>query len=99
MAASGSNAGLEWDNATSLTSKNALKQHSPQGSLVHDSDQNCDQIAVVYNKGQTPPHITVKQVSGSVHTVLADGVAVAVVASATRPTLNPDDVLLIERSV
>jgi hypothetical protein len=46
-----------------------------------------------------PPRITVKQVSGSVHTVLADGIAVVVVASASRPTLNPDDVLLIERSV
>lgn len=64
-----------------------------------DSLQNCDQVAVVYDKGQPPPRITVKQVSGSVHTVLADGVAVAIVASASRPTLNPDDVLLVERSV
>ena len=66
---------------------------------MHDIEQKCDQIAVVYDKGQTPPRITVKQVSGSVHTVLADGIAVAVVASASRPTLNPDDVLLVERSV
>ncbi|MEH6673190.1 MULTISPECIES: hypothetical protein [unclassified Sulfitobacter] len=66
---------------------------------MHDTQQKCDQIAVVYDKGQMPPRITVKQVSGSVHTVLADGIAVAVVASASRPTLNPDDVLLVERSV
>jgi hypothetical protein len=99
MAVSATHAGLEWDTATSLKSMNALMQHCPQGSLVHDSRHNCDQIAVVYNKGQTPPRITVTQVSGSVHTVLADGVAVAVVASVSRPTLNPDDVLLIERSI
>lgn len=99
MATLDPHAGLQWDNATSLTSKSALKHHCPQGSLVPDTLQNCDQIAVVYNKGQTPPHITVMQVSGSVHTVLADGIAVAVVASASRPTLNPDEVLLIERSV
>lgn len=98
MAISAAQAGLQWDSATSLASQNALDQNCPQGSLVPDTLHNCDQIAVVYNKGQTPPHITVKQVSGSVHTVLADGIAVAVVASASRPTLNPDDVLLIERS-
>lgn len=99
MANFDSRAGLQWDHATSLKSMNALGQPAPQGSLVPDSLHNCDQVAVVYDKGQTPPHITVKRVSGSVHTVLADGVAVAVVASASRPTLNPDDVLLVERSV
>ena len=90
---------LQWDNATSLSCKTARHHPAPQGSFVHDIEQKCDQIAVVYDKGQTPPRITVKQVSGSVHTVLADGIAVAVVASASRPTLNPDDVLLVERSV
>jgi len=99
MAKFDSQEGLQWDHATSLKSINARCQPSPQGSLVPDSLHNCDQIAVVYDKGQTPPHITVKRVSGSVHTVLADGVAVAVVASASRPTLNPDEVLLVERSV
>jgi hypothetical protein len=99
MAILASHAGLQWDNATSLTSKSAIRQHCPQGSLVPDTLHNCDQIAVVYDKGQTPPHITVTRVSGSVHTVLADGIAVAVVASASRPTLNADDVLLVERSI
>jgi hypothetical protein len=89
---------LQWDNATSLASKDALRQPSPLGSFVHDTLHNCDQIAVVYDKGQRPPHITVTRVSGSVHTVLADGIAVAVIASATRPTLSPEEVLLVERS-
>jgi hypothetical protein len=99
MVVSGSEAGLQWDNATSLRSVAALKQDCPQGSFVHDVHHNCDQIAVIYNKGQTPPQITVKKVSSSVQTVLADGVAVAVVACTSRPTLHPDDVLLIERSI
>ncbi len=91
--------GLQWDNATSLQSKHALKQASPLGSLVHDAMHNCDQIAVVYDKGQRPPHITVTCGPGSVHTVLADGIAIAIVASASRPTLSPDEVLLVERSL
>ncbi|EEB84143.1 hypothetical protein [Roseobacter sp. GAI101] len=99
MAVSQTQAGLLWDNATSFASKDALRQTAPLGSLVHDTRQNCDQIAVVYDKGQRPPHITINRVSGSVHTVLADGIAVAVVASASRPVLNPDDVLLVERTV
>ncbi|HDZ82811.1 MAG TPA: hypothetical protein ENH56_16470 [Roseobacter sp.] len=91
--------GLEWETATSLTSKDAREQIAPMGSLVHDSRHNCDQVAVVYNKGQTPPHITVTQISRSVHTIHADGVAVAIIAGASRPTLDPADVLLVERSV
>lgn len=91
--------GLRWDCATGLTPAKTSEIPGPQGALVPDTLHDCDQIAVVYDKGQTPPRITVKQVSGSVHTVLADGIAVAVVASASRPTLNPDDVLLVERSV
>jgi hypothetical protein len=90
---------LEWETATSLASEHARDQISPMGSLVHDSRRNCDQVAVVYNKGETPPHITVTQISRSVHTVHADGVAVAIVAGASRPTLEPADVLLIERTV
>ena len=91
--------GLEWETATSLTSKDAREQIAPMGSLVHDSRHNCDQVAVVYNKGQTPPRITVTQISRSVHTIHADGVAVAIIAGASRPTLDPADVLLVERSV
>ena len=91
--------GLEWETATSLTSKDAREQIAPMGSLVHASRHNCDQVAVVYNKGQTPPHITVTQISRSVHTIHADGVAVAIIAGASRPTLDPADVLLVERSV
>ena len=90
---------IEWETATSLTSKDAREQIAPMGSLVHDSRHNCDQVAVVYNKGQTPPHITVTQISRSVHTIHADGVAVAIIAGASRPTLDPADVLLVERSV
>lgn len=99
MATIDSHSGLQWDNATSLTSKDTLDETLPQGALVPDTLHNCDQIAVVYSKGKAPPRITVMRVSGSVHTVLADGIAVAVIASASRPTLNPDDVLLVERSV
>jgi len=89
---------LQWDNATSLSCKTARHHPAPQGSFVHDIEQKCDQIAVVYDKGQTPPRITIAQVSNSVHTVLADGVAVAVVARANGPAPSASDVLLVERS-
>ena len=90
---------LRWDRAASLLPTAARAEPGPQGALVPDSLRDSDQIAVVYDKGQTPPEITIRQVSGSVHTVLADGVAVAVVASANGPAPRKDDVLLVERTI
>ncbi|OAN79283.1 hypothetical protein A8B82_07780 [Sulfitobacter sp. EhC04] len=90
---------LRWDRAASLLPTAARSGPGPQGALVPDGLRDSDQIAVIYDKGQTPPEITIRQVSGSVHTVLADGVAVAVVASANGPAPSKDDVLLVERSV
>lgn len=91
--------GLQWEHATGLAAKGAVRETTPQGALVPDTLHNCDQIAVVYDKGQVPPKITIAQVSGSVHTVMADGVAVAVVARASGPAPSVDDVILVERSV
>ena len=93
-------AGLQWDTATRLFSPLPAAQGScPRGGFVRDTLHNCDQIAVVYDKGQAPPEITIARVSGHVHTVLADGVAVAVVARASGPAPSPDDVLLVERAI
>ncbi|MGC1495240.1 MAG: hypothetical protein WA790_05475 [Sulfitobacter sp.] len=89
---------LRWENAPSLLPLGAATESSPQGALVPDTLHDCDQIAVVYDKGQNPPKITIRQVSGHVHTVLADGVAVAVVARASGPAPVVEDVLLVERS-
>lgn len=89
---------FRWENAASLMSVGAVSEHAPQGALVPDTLHDCDQIAVVYDKGQTPPEITIRQVSGYVHTVLADGVAVAVVARTSGPAPAAEDVLLVERS-
>ena len=89
---------LRWDHAASLIPAGAAYERSPQGALVPDTLHDCDQIAVVYDKGQTPPEITIRQVSGHVHTVLADGVAVAVVARTTGPAPAVEDVLLVERT-
>ncbi len=97
MTASDRTKGLQWDCATGLTPAKASDTPGPQGALVPDTLHDCDQIAVVYDKGQTPPRITIAQVSRSVHTVLADGVAVAVVARASGPAPSADDVLLVER--
>jgi hypothetical protein len=88
---------FRWEQAPSLMPVGAASERSPQGALVPDTLHDCDQIAVVYNKGQTPPEITIRQVSGHVHTVLADGVAVAVVARASGPAPAVEDVLLVER--
>jgi hypothetical protein len=90
--------GLRWDRATGLMSGAGKNAPAPHGALVPDTLHDCDQIAVVYDKGQAPPEITIARVSGSVHTVLADGVAVAVVARASGPAPSVDDVILVERS-
>lgn len=89
----------DWMQAKSLMPATESHQAGLQGALVPDRLKDCDHIAVVYNKGDTPPEITIQQVSGSVHTVCADGIAVAVVARATGPAPKVDDVLLVERFI
>ena len=84
---------------TDLLPFTAPTEPGPQGALVPDSMRDNDQIAVIYDKGQTPPEITIHAVSGNVYTVMADGVAVAVVASATGPAPSKEDVLLVERTI
>lgn len=86
---------LRWDCATAAHDR----QPEPQGILVPDAAHKCDKVAVVYTKGHTPPEITVQTISGAVQTVLADGIAVAVVARASGPMISPEDVLLVERYV
>ena len=90
---------LRWDAAAGLMQIARRSDPSPRGALVPDEQHDCDQIAVVYDKGETPPKITIAEVSGSVHTVFADGVAVAVVACASGPAPSAEDVLLVERSL
>ncbi|QFT60228.1 hypothetical protein FIU94_15480 [Sulfitobacter sp. THAF37] len=90
---------LRWDNALGMLPTAIRSEPGPQGALVPDSLRDSDKIAVIYDKGQTPPEITIRRDSGSVHTVLADGIAVAIVASANGPAPSKDDVLLVERAV
>lgn len=90
--------GLQWDCAIGLTPAKASEAPGPKAALVPDTLHDCDQIAVVYDKGQAPPRITIARVSSSVHKVLADGVAVAVVAQANGSAPLAKDVLLVERS-
>lgn len=73
--------------------------HGPEGALIAGEAEDNGKIAVVYNRGENPPEITIKQTAGQVQTVLADGVAVAIVACADGPSLTRDDVLLVERFV
>lgn len=87
------------DRAAALMSFTAQDEPCPQGMLVPDALHNYDHVAVVYDKGDTPPEITIREVSASVHTVLANGVAVAVVARADGPALSAHDVLLVERTI
>lgn len=98
MAAASHTEGLRWDWATGLSPAARDVAPAPHGALVPDTLHDCDQIAVVYDKGQSPPEITIARVSGTVHAVLADGVAVAVVARASGPAPAAEDVLLVERS-
>lgn len=71
----------------------------PEGAILPDCAEDEDQIAVVYDKGETPPRITVTNAAAQVQTVHADGVAVAIVARAHGPGLTAEDVLLVERFV
>lgn len=88
----------EWDRITSMMPLSTPHTREPQGALIPDAKAQRDQIAVVYNKGDTPPRITVAEVSHAVQAVMANGVAVAMVARADGPTLKAEDVLLVERS-
>lgn len=87
----------EWSQAKSLMPVQAKCEKGLQGALIPDSNEDMDHIAVVYDKGETPPQITIKQISGSVHQVLADGIAVAIIARASGKAPSASDVLLVER--
>jgi len=71
----------------------------PEGALIADDHDDESKIAVIYDRGETPPTITIKQTAGQVQTVLANGVAVAVIACASGPSLTSKDVVLVERFV
>lgn len=88
---------LNWTEATGMPGHDNATD-APMCALVPNPVQECDQVAIVYDKHQGPPEITVNKVSGFVQTVLANGIAVAVIASASAPLLTPDDVLLVERA-
>ena len=88
----------EWHAAKGLMPGTRMIDKGLHGALIPDEQHNSDHIAVVYDKGDTPPEITIQEVSGSVHTVWADGVAIAIVAKANAPAPDVSDVLLVERS-
>ena len=71
----------------------------PEGALIPDAVEEEDRIAVVYDSRCAPPEITVTETAGRIQTVLADGVAVAIVACAGGPRLTAKDILLVERFV
>lgn len=88
---------LRWECATGLPPLHDRGERCPQGMLVTDSRTKADRVAVVYEKGDPPPEITIEEVSGSVHTVFANGLAVAVVAcSGTK--VSAADVILVEQA-
>lgn len=70
---------------------------APQGALISSDALGQDKIAVVYDHGDQPPTITVEQTAGQIQTILADGVAVAIVASAQGTKMSAEDVVLVER--
>jgi len=88
----------DWHSAKGLLPNARQIEKGLHGALIPGAKQNSDHIAVVYDKGDTPPEITIEKVSGSVHTVRANGVPIAIVASANGPAPNVNDVLLVERS-
>ena len=69
----------------------------PQGALISTQADEEERIAVVYDHGETPPEITIKQTEGNIQTILANGIAIAIVACAAGPQLSVKDVVLLER--
>lgn len=69
----------------------------PQGALISSAELGQDKIAVVYDHGEQPPEITVEQTAVEIQTILADGIAVAIIACARGPSVSADDVVLVER--
>lgn len=65
--------------------------------LVTEHDAPNEALAVLYDNGADAPEITVTEGHAGVYTVLADGVPVAVVASAD-DAVTAADVLLVERN-
>ena len=72
---------------------------SPEGVIIRDGLEDEDRIAVIYDSRDTPPEITIAATAGQVQIVMANGVAVAIVACADGPRLTVDDILLVERVV
>lgn len=71
----------------------------PEGALISGDTAEDGRIAVIYNQGETPPVITIAGSAQTVQTILANGVAVAVVANVDGPRLTANDVMLVERFV
>ena len=74
-------------------------ESGPEGALIQYEDDSEDKIAVVYDKGDNPPEITVSIQDNYVQTVRANGIAVAVIACVGGPQLTAADILLVERFV
>lgn len=71
----------------------------PEGVIIPDAIDDEDLIAVIYDSRDAPPEITISATAGHVQIVMANGVAVAIVACADGPRLRVDDILLVERIV
>lgn len=69
----------------------------PEGALFADEAEAKGKIAVIYDHGDTPPEITIEGDKGPIQTILADGVAIVIVACARGPNLSTQDVVLVER--
>ncbi|MEM7521305.1 MAG: hypothetical protein AAF307_09730 [Pseudomonadota bacterium] len=87
---------LAWDKAAGMPPAHVGVQ-APQGALVPSPDAARDHVAVVYERRLGPPEITVKNPGACVQTVLADGMPIAIIASASAPSITAADVLLVER--
>ncbi len=70
---------------------------APEGAFMPHVEDDGDHVVVIYPHGNRPPEITVQNTSLDVQTVLADGIAVAIVARTNGPSLSPADVVLVER--
>jgi len=90
---------LRWDYATGVGPLHDKGPRCPQGMLVTDDTTDDDRVAVVYERGNPPPEITIDHVAANVHTVRANGVPVAVVARASGPAVSIEEVILVEQCV
>lgn len=70
---------------------------APEAVIIPQPCDGTPGLAVIYDRNSPPPRITIMQVSKMIQIIHADGVPVAMMASAQSSGMKAEDVPLIQR--